>query len=744
MPEVNKTAVSYTVEQVLVIGLGLIGGSLAAALKKRGFCRQVAGYDPDSDALQQGLDLEVIDIACTELSSCVAQSDLIVLAVPVKATEAVLQAIAPYLCPHTLITDVGSTKGNVIAAIRQVFDAIPPGFVPGHPIAGSEKSGVGAADAELFVRHKVILTPLPESSSAAVQHIARMWQSTGAEVLQMDIERHDEVLAATSHLPHILAFSLVDTLAKEEESRDIFRYAAGGFRDFTRIAASDPIMWHDICVANRTQLLSQIDTFTQGLTLLRSAIAEGDTPAMLGIFTRAKAAREHFSKMLAGTAYSQKDNKEQVTFHTRKSSPLTGDISVPGDQSISHRAVILGALAEGVTHIKGFLEGEDSLATIQALRDMGVVIEGPHLGQVSVYGVGLDGLTPPPAPLYLGGAATSMRLLCGLLAAQPFSARLEGGAALDTCQVTPLIDPLQKMGAVITCTDGKLPLSIQGRRPLKSLNYAMPVASAQIKSALLLAGLYADSQMCITEPVATRNHTEIMLGRFGVEVKTGSAGIEMAPGQRLKATDIQVPGDLSLAALFILAGCLVPASALTLKGVGVNPARTGIIEIMQLMGADIRLENITCEAGESVADIMVRQQPLQGAVIPENLLYRALDELPVLFAAAVFAQGETRLKGLEALQHRAGSDLAALLRVVKQLGAPVACEHDEIVITGQAPQKTVLACQHHPRIAMAFAVAGAASDTEISIEACERVTAVFPDFAELAHKAGLKIHKEET
>lgn len=292
-----------TLNKVLVIGLGLIGGSFAKALKTRQLVKEVSGYDLNPAECELGLRLGVIDKQATSLLEAVAEADLVMLAVPVKAMEQLLETIAPALRPDTLVTDAGSTKMNIIAAAQRVFPKIPANFVPGHPIAGAEKSGVSAANADLFVRHKVILTPLPETAPLAVSLIAEVWQSLGAEVLQMEPQRHDEVLAATSHLPHLLAFSLVDTLAHEEENKDIFRYAAGGFRDFTRIAASDPVMWHDICQANRDALLDQIDQFTNGLSRLRQAIETEDSQTLLGIFTRARIAREYFSTLLAGTAY---------------------------------------------------------------------------------------------------------------------------------------------------------------------------------------------------------------------------------------------------------------------------------------------------------------------------------------------------------------------------------------------------------------------------------------------------------
>lgn len=293
-------------DRVLVIGLGLIGGSFASGIKSRSLANTVIGYDLNEQESQLGVELNVIDEYTTDLLKAASEADLIMLAVPVKATEALLAQIFTVIKPTAIISDVGSTKMNIIEAASRIFGTLPHNFVPGHPIAGAEKSGVTAANQDLFERHKVILTPLETTPIESVNVVAALWQALGAEVLEMTPERHDEVLAATSHLPHILAFSLVDTLAHEEQNKDIFRYAAGGFRDFTRIAASDPVMWHDICHANRDAILDQIDQFTDGLSRLRTAIEQGDGQTLLGIFTRARVAREYFSTLLTGTAYELK------------------------------------------------------------------------------------------------------------------------------------------------------------------------------------------------------------------------------------------------------------------------------------------------------------------------------------------------------------------------------------------------------------------------------------------------------
>ena len=282
------------INRLTIVGVGLIGGSLARALKAAGACREVVGYGRNPESLRKALELGVIDRYETDMAAALAGADVVVLGVPVGTMIPVLEQIKPFLEPQTIVTDVGSTKGSVVAAAERVFGALPPRIIPGHPIAGTEKSGVEASFAELYRNRRVILTPAADSDSEALETIRWMWQQAGAEVVDMSVVHHDEVLAATSHLPHMLAFTLVDTLARLEEHDDIFRFAAGGFRDFTRIASSNPQMWHDICLTNRDALLKMLRRFSDELHALAKAIETGDSEGILRTFERAKAARDAY------------------------------------------------------------------------------------------------------------------------------------------------------------------------------------------------------------------------------------------------------------------------------------------------------------------------------------------------------------------------------------------------------------------------------------------------------------------
>ena len=731
-------------QRVAVIGLGLIGGSLAKAIRDNGLAVTVVGADKRADELALGTELGVIDEAAGSVAEAVAGSDLVVLAVPVKATRAVLAEIRPHLGENAVLTDVGSTKSSFVNDVREVFGDLPAKMIPGHPIAGSEKSGIRAANPELFANHKVILTPAENVGQPDLEKLRALWEGCGATVLTMSVAYHDEVLAATSHLPHLIAFSLVDTLAGEDENLDIFRYAAGGFRDFTRIAASDPVMWHDIFLSNRDAVLRVIDHFTHDLDQLRTAIADQDSATLLRVFSRAKAAREHFSKMLSGQAYVTNNSQKQVTFRLQPGGRISGEIRVPGDKSISHRSIMLGALADGITEVKGFLEGEDSLATLQAFRDMGVTIEGPDAGFVRIHGVGINGLQAPRGPLYLGNSGTAMRLFSGLLAAQPFDSELTGDESLSKRPMGRVADPLRAMGAVIdTAEGGRPPLKIRGGHALTGIHYEMPVASAQVKSCLLLAGLYAEGVTSVTEPAPTRDHTERMLEGFGYHVHRDTATASVTGGGRLAATAIDVPADISSSAFFLVAASIAPDSDLTIRHVGMNPTRVGVINILRMMGANIEVLEERVIGGEPVADLRVRSAELKGIDIPEDQVPLAIDEFPVLFIAAVCAEGRTVLRGAEEHRVKESDRIQVMADGLTALGVETTVTPDGIVIDGGQTMTAGTVNSHGDhRIAMAFSVASLRAEGDIKVTDCANVSTSFPGFVELAKQTGINIAAE--
>ena len=729
--------------RLVVVGLGLIGGSFAKGLRELGLCREVVGVDLDAESRRLAVQLGVVDRCETDLAAACQGAEVIQLAVPILAMEKLLAELAKLDLGDTVLTDVGSAKGNVVRAARLAFAGKNVRLVPGHPIAGSEQSGVEAAKATLFRRHKVILTPCEHSDEAALALVEGLWRALGADVEAMEVEHHDQVLAATSHLPHLLAFTLVDSLAKRSENLEIFRYAAGGFRDFTRIAGSDPVMWHDIFLANREAVLRTLDTFRDDLDALRDAVDAGDGHQLLGVFTRARVAREHFSKILARRAYVDAMHSTDLIFLAKPGSSLSGRIRVPGDKSISHRSIMLGSLAEGTTEVEGFLEGEDALATLQAFRDMGVVIEGPHHGRVTIHGVGLNGLKAPAGPLYMGNSGTSMRLLSGLLAAQPFDTTLTGDASLSKRPMNRVARPLREMGAVIeTGPEGRPPLTIKGGQRLTGMDYEMPMASAQVKSCLLLAGLYAAGKTSVTEPAPTRDHTERMLRGFGYPVSVEGSTASVESGHKLTATRIEVPADISSAAFFLVAASIAEGSELVLEHVGINPTRTGVIDILKLMGGDISLENQREVGGEPVADIRVRSAKLKGIDIPEDLVPLAIDEFPVLFVAAACAEGRTVLRGAEELRVKESDRIQVMADGLVALGVKAEPTPDGIVIEGGAIGGGEVWAHGDHRIAMSFSVASLRASAPIRIHDCANVATSFPNFLALAAEVGIQVAEE--
>ncbi|MCL7929044.1 bifunctional prephenate dehydrogenase/3-phosphoshikimate 1-carboxyvinyltransferase [Halomonas llamarensis] len=740
--------------RLLIVGLGLIGGSLAAALREAGFDGEIVACDPDAKEIERGIDMGLIDSGGTTLSQQAPGASMIVLAVPVLAMESVMRELADVLPNMTrvVITDVGSTKATIRECAHRVFGRVPPTLVLGHPIAGSEKSGVAAANPKLYVNHKVILTPEPDVDPEALARVRALWQATGAEVLEMDVAQHDHVLARTSHLPHLLAFSLVDTLARQDQRLDIFRYAAGGFRDFTRIAGSDPVMWRDIFIANRDAVLASLDDFEAGLSTLRTAVEAGNSDAMLATFDRASHARHYFESLLNDTSYQAEylmQPQGQVTYRVRPGGQAQGRLRVPGDKSISHRSIMLGALAEGVSEVKGFLEGEDSLATLQAFREMGVAIEGPHQGRVTIHGVGMHGLKAPSGPLYVGNSGTAMRLFAGLLAGQAFDSELTGDASLNKRPMGRVADPLRLMGAVIdTAEGGRPPLKIHGGSALKGIGYDLPMASAQVKSCLLFAGMYADGETRVREPAPTRDHTERMLNGFGYSVQRDGDTCWLAGGGKLTAGPIDVPSDISSATFFLVAAAITPGADITLEHVGINPTRIGVINILTLMGADLALSNQTEVGGEPVADIRIRYAPLKGIDIPADQVPLAIDEFPALFIAAANAEGTTRLRGAEELRVKESDRIQAMADGLAILGVAHTVVKDGIDIVGHSREDTpsygggrIDSLGDH-RIAMAFAVAALRASDEIVIDDCANVGTSFPNFVELATRIGMGMKVE--
>ncbi len=422
---------------------------------------------------------------------------------------------------------------------------------------------------------------------------------------------------------------------------------------------------------------------------------------------------------------------------------VAGELTVPGDKSISHRSLMLGGIAAGRTEITGFLAGEDCLATLRALQALGVRIERPEPQRVRVSGVGLEGLRAADVPLDMGNAGTAMRLFMGLLAPRAFDSTLIGDESLMRRPMERVATPLRLMGADIRTHDGRPPVEIRGTPKLRGIDYALPVASAQVKSAVLLAGLNAFGHTRVTEPAPSRDHTERMLTAFGVEVLRQGATVAVAGGQRLTGTSVAVPADFSSAAFFLVAGCLAAEHGLLLRNVGVNPTRTGLLDMLRLMGADIRVHPVQQDVpsrGEPIADIEVRKSRLKGVRVPESLVPLSIDEFPAFFVAAAVAEGETLVRGALELRVKESDRLAAMAQGLTVLGVENQLLEDGLRIKGGKDLGGgVIESHGDHRIAMAFAIAGLAARRPIEIRDVANVATSFPGFLEIARAAGLQI-----
>ena len=430
---------------------------------------------------------------------------------------------------------------------------------------------------------------------------------------------------------------------------------------------------------------------------------------------------------------------QRLDWVSRPGVSLHGDVVVPGDKSVSHRSMMLSAIAEGTSHIRGFLEGEDTRATAAVLAQLGVSIEAPSAGERIVRGVGLHGLRGSDKPLDCGNAGTGMRLLTGLLAGQSFDSILIGDESLSKRPMRRVTDPLARMGAQIDSQDGLPPLRVQGGRSLHGIRYELPVASAQIKSALLLAGLYATGATEVIEPHPTRDYTERMLAAFGWPIDFSPGYAKLEGGHRLRATDVVVPADFSSAAFFLVAASIVPGSLLRLPAVGLNPRRTGLLEALRLMGADIRVENQGESGGELIGDLVVRHAPLHGIELPEALVPDMIDEFPALFIAASVATGRTVVRGAAELRVKESDRIATMAAGMRALGVSIEETPDGAVIDGGAIGAGSVDSHGDHRIAMSFALAGLVAQGTVTIRDCANVATSFPGFVQLANDCGFAL-----
>ena len=425
---------------------------------------------------------------------------------------------------------------------------------------------------------------------------------------------------------------------------------------------------------------------------------------------------------------------------------FAGEVRVPGDKSVSHRAVMLGAIANGETEVTGFLEAEDTRATLRAVRALGITALSDDAGSLRIRGAGREGLRRPAGPLCLGNSGTGLRLLAGLLAGQPFDSTLVGDESLSRRPMRRIAEPLARMGACVeTAPGGTPPLTVRGGRRLAGIEHRLEVTSAQVKSCLLLAGIYADGRTTVVETAPSRDHTERMLAGFGYEVERSRGEVSLAGGGELTGQTVSVPRDLSSAAFFLVGACIAPRGRVRVPEVGVNPTRDGVLRILERMGASVSLENRRESGGEPVADLVARESRLKGIEIEGDLVALGIDEIPVLLLAAACAEGVTVVSGAAELRVKESDRLAAMEEGLRRLGVPVEARPDGLVVHGRGePFRAARVASHGDhRIAMTFALAALAADGPIEIEDCANVATSFPGFTAEVRAAGVEVEERQ-
>jgi len=713
--------------RVAIVGVGLIGGSLGLALRRAGLAGEIVGIGRSQQNLDVALARGIVDRAGQD-PALVTGCDLVLLATPGASLAPLAAAIAPHLSADAIVTDAGSVKASVVRDCTAAL-AGRARFVGAHPIAGTEDSGAAAADADLFRGARCVLTPVAASDPSAVARVHALWQAVGMQVVEMSPEQHDELLALTSHVPHLLAFAL--TAAAEAQrsagggAPDPFALAGPSFRDATRVAASSPEMWRDILLGNATAVRRALQAVRARLDELDGAIASGDGVHLSALIASVRAAKR--ASVASATVTPSADEPPTVVTVAPAAGPLRGDVEVPGDKSIAHRALLFGGIAHGTTVIRGMGQGQDNRSTMHVLRGLGVEVvrEG---GEVRVTGKGFDGLRAPDAVLDCGNSGTTMRLLAGILAARPFSATLDGDASLRKRPMRRIVEPLSRMGAVFESDDGRPPVTVHGRT-LAAREFRLSVASAQVKTALILAGLQTTGRTVVEEPGASRDHTERLLPAFGAHVERPAPNVVAVSGpQRLSACRIEVPGDPSAAAFWLVAGSIVPGSRVVVRGVSMNATRIGAVDVLRAMGARITAHERPPLGDEPVADLEVEATTLHGTVVAGDAMLRAIDEFPVLAVAAAAATGTTRFADGAELRVKESDRIAAMATGLARLGIAVEESADGLVVHGGSLGGGEVESHADHRIAMAFVVAALAASGPVTIHGADAIAVSDPGF----------------
>lgn len=718
---------------VMIIGLGMIGGSFAKALKDKGLAT-LYGADRREGELALGVSTGVIDFPAQLTEEYVSKMDVIILATPVRAMESVLLQIKPFLLGTTLITDVGSTKGSVVESARRAFGNVPENFIPSHPIAGAEKSGVLASNSLLFEKHMAIVTPLPDSNPILLDRLHRIWRSVGADVVSMDVEHHDHVLASSSHLPHLLAYTLVDALANGERSQDVFKFAAGGFRDFTRIASSDPVMWRDVFMANKDATLATLDHFTDRLADMRVAIEQGDGASMFGVFTRAKSARDHFLRVLEQRTIGSTKEVRPVSLSVLPASALKGSISLLGDKSLSHKAITIASLSAGVSELKNIDLSGDVRITMQAFRDMGVVIEEMAVDHLRIHGVGLKGLKAPIAPINVHASRESLYLLLPVLAGQSFVTSVVAEGVLLNQSLSDLFSLVRQMGCTVTSEVKDCLPTVLSPGVCAKISISLKSGSERLRAAAFLATLYSPDNSDVTPLVLGLSHCEVLLRRFGMAIIEKGAGFEITPSVPVGA-DIVLSGDEHETAWLVLLASLLPGSELIIENAGLDSVSFDFLSFLQSIGADVSMPKAGL-AGLYEGALRVGFSELKAFSLSSEQSYQFREELPLLCVVAAYANGDSHIKGIKNLPYYYEDRILALVDALKQMKIVSIYRNGELIIKGGLPQGGELDCAGDDRLALAMIALGARSKAVTKVNDCQKLLEEFSELESVAMQLG--------
>ncbi len=728
---------------VLVLGLGLIGASFAQALKLSGRVKWVWGHDADPESIAIAKERQIID-GNMALEDMVRQADVIQLAVPVLAVGPLLARILPHLGAKTILTDVGSVKGQFARQVQQYLPAAHwPWVVPGHPIAGAERSGVTAAQPKLFVRHQVILTPLSETVPEAIQTVTWLWQACGARVSLMGVEHHDQVLAATSHIPHLLAFNLVDSLARSNASTDIFAHAAGGFRDFTRIAASNPVMWRDIFIANKDSCLQVLDQFSQDLAQLRTALVDQDGEQLQLVFARAQTARQHFSRILARRRLKDSAPLMASRLLLQPIGQLDGQLSLPGDVLLSQQLLMLSAMAMGSSQLHNLSDNQEVLATRQALQDLGILALPQGANTLVVHGQGWHGFAKPAAELYLSDTREDLAMMLGLLVAQPFSSRVCPAASGQQEQLQLLAD-LQALGWPLRWSEQGI--EVAGRVDEQALTWPHEAASDLVELALLFLALQLRPQQCLPCASLRSKICLQMLLSMGMPLTLAAQGYRLpADFTPLKPLQLDLPTDAYLAGFYLCLALARGESQLLLRQLPDFGALGALVayllgnqqldlQLEAMPGHDLMpLQQLHLRSGKGLQalDLSVGQQ-------------QAMDEiLPLLMVLALHLPQASRWQGAKDLPLLCRDSLDALLPQLHALGAQIYYQDQDLVLEPSTLGGGSLNAQDNSRLALAMLLAAALAKQPIWVECVGDLSGFYPLWQQQFSQLGWHFYEEE-